>query len=193
MSPRILVIPGSLRTGSYNVRLAALAVKELTLLDADVTRISLVDYPLPLYDADIESKSGPPHHAVKLKQMISAHQGVFIASPEYNASIPALLKNMIDWVSRVRERGEPPLAAYRGRVFALGSASPGRFGGMRSLLALRQVLEIGCGALVLPEQVSVGRAEQAFDELDNLKDETTAGQLRKVVRRLVDMARGGIG
>jgi NAD(P)H-dependent FMN reductase len=187
------VIPGSLRTGSHNVRLAALAVKELTLLDADVTRISLADYPLPLYDADLESKSGPPHHAVKLKQMISAHQGVFIASPEYNASIPALLKNMIDWVSRVRERGEPPLAAYRGRVFALGSASPGRFGGMRSLLALRQVLEIGCGALVLPEQVSVGRAEQAFDELDNLKDETTAGQLRKVVRRLVDMARGGIG
>jgi chromate reductase len=190
MPVKILVIPGSLRTGSHNVRLAALATKELTLADdTDVTRISLADYPLPLYDADLEARSGLPHHAVKLKQMISAHQGVFIASPEYNASITPLLKNTIDWVSRVRERGEAPLAAYKGRVFALGSASPGRFGGMRSLLALRQVLEIGCGALVIPEQVSVAQAEQAFDELDNLKDATTVGQLKTVVRRLVDVAR----
>jgi chromate reductase len=189
MPVKILVIPGSLRTHSYNVRLAALAVKELTLADADVTRVSLADYPLPFYDADLEVKAGPPHDAVKLKQMMMAHQGVFIASPEYNASITPLLKNTIDWISRVRERGEPPLAAYKGRVFALGSASPGRFGGMRSLLALRQVLEVGCGALVIPEQVSVAQAEQAFDERDNLRDDNTAGQLKKVVRRLIDMAR----
>jgi chromate reductase len=189
MPVKILVFPGSLRTGSYNVRLAALAVKELTLADADVTRISLADYPLPLYDADLEAKAGPPQNAVKLKQMMSAHQGVFIASPECNASITPLLKNTIDWISRVRERGEPSLAAYRGRVFALGSASPDRFGGMRSLMALRQVLEIGCGALVIPEQVSVALAEQAFDERDNLKDENVAGQLKKVARRLIDVAR----
>jgi chromate reductase, NAD(P)H dehydrogenase (quinone) len=189
MPVKILVIPGSLRIHSYNVRLAALAVKELTLADADVTRISLADYPLPFYDADLEVKAGPPHDAVKLKQMMMAHQGVFIASPEYNASITPLLKNTIDWISRVRERGEPPLAAYKDRVFALGSASPGRFGGMRSLLALRQVLEVGCGALVIPEQVSVAQAEQAFDERDNLRDDNTASQLKKVVRRLIDMAR----
>lgn len=189
MPVKILVIPGSLRTGSYNVRLAALAVKELTLADADVSRISLADYPLPLYDADLEAKAGPPRDAVKLKQMMMAHQGVFIASPEYNASITPLLKNTIDWISRVRERGEPPLAAYKERVFALGSASPGRFGGIRSLLALRQALEIGCGALVIPEQVSVAQAEQAFDERDNLRDENTAAQLRKVLRRLIEMAR----
>jgi chromate reductase len=189
MPVKILVIPGSLRTHSYNVRLAALAAKELTLADADVTRVSLADYPLPLYDADLEAKAGPPQDAVKLKHMMMAHQGVFIASPEYNASITPLLKNTIDWISRVRERGESPLAAYKDRVFALGSASPGRFGGMRSLLALRQVLEVGCGALVIPDQVSVAQAEHAFDERDNLKDETTAGQLKKVVRRLIDMAR----
>jgi chromate reductase len=189
MPVKILVIPGSLRTRSYNVRLAALAAKELTLADADVTRISLADYSLPLYDADLEAKAGPPQDAVKLKQMMMGHQGVFIASPEYNASITPLLKNTIDWISRVRERGESPLAAYKDRVFALGSASPGRFGGMRSLLALRQVLEVGCGALVIPDQVSVAQAEHAFDERDNLRDETTAGQLRKVVRRLIDMAR----
>ncbi|HEY5278449.1 MAG TPA: NAD(P)H-dependent oxidoreductase, partial [Pseudolabrys sp.] len=86
-SPKILVLPGSLRTGSHNVRLAALATKELTLLDADVTRISLADYPLPLYDADLDARGGQPDNAVKLKHMISAHHGVFIASPEYSASV----------------------------------------------------------------------------------------------------------
>ena len=142
--PKILVIPGSLRAKSYNVRLAALASKELTLADADVTRISLVDYPLPIYDADTAEKSGPPHNAFKLKQLMSAHQGVFIASPEYNASLTPLIKNTIDWISAVRERGDPPLAAYQNRVFALGGASPGRSGATHSLLALRQVLAVGC-------------------------------------------------
>ena len=160
--PKILVIPGSLRARSYNVRLAALATKELTLADADVTRISLVDYPLPIYDADSAEKSGPPHNAVKLKRLMSAHHGVFIASPEYNASITPLIKNTIDWISVVRERGEPQLAVYQNRVFALGGASPGPSGAMQSLLALRQVLAVGCRALVIAEQVSVPDAEHGL-------------------------------
>ncbi len=112
-NPKILVIPGSIRAGSHNVRLAALAAKELTLIDADVTRISLQDYPLPIYDADLEARSDLPANAVKLKQMIMAHHGVFIASPEYSASVTPLLKNAIDWVSRVRERNDPLYAAFR--------------------------------------------------------------------------------
>ena len=124
-APKILVLPGSTRTGSHNVRLAALAAKELTLLDVDVTRISLADYPLPLYDADLDARAGQPANALKLKQMIMAHQGIFIASPEYSASVTPLLKNAIDWVSRVRERGDPTYAAFKGRVFAIASASPG--------------------------------------------------------------------
>jgi NAD(P)H-dependent FMN reductase len=187
--PKILVIPGSLRAKSYNVRLAALASKELTLADADVTRISLVDYPLPIYDADTAEKSGPPHNAFKLKQLMSAHQGVFIASPEYNASLTPLIKNTIDWISAVRERGDPPLAAYQNRVFALGGASPGRSGATHSLLALRQVLAVGCGALVLAEQVTVPNAEHAFDDMDELTDARAANQLKVVVRKLVDTAR----
>jgi chromate reductase, NAD(P)H dehydrogenase (quinone) len=187
--PKILVIPGSLRAKSYNVRLAALASKELTLADADVTRISLVDYPLPIYDADTAEKSGPPHNAFKLKQLMSAHQGVFIASPEYNASLTPLVKNTIDWISAVRERGDPPLAAYQNRVFALGGASPGRSGATHSLLALRQVLAVGCGALVLAEQVTVPNAEHAFDDMDELTDARAANQLKVVVRKLVDTAR----
>ena len=187
--PKILVFPGSLRSGSHNVRLAALATKELAQAEADVTRISLADYPLPLYDADLVREQGPHPNAVKLKQLVCAHRGVFIASPEYNASFPPLIKNAIDWISVVREGGEPQLAAYQNRVFALGAASPGRSGGMQSLIALRQVLAVGCRALVIPEQVTIPNAESAFDDMDQLIDARAATQLKLVVRRLIDYAR----
>src|SRR5271167_3364932 len=192
--PKILVIPGSLRTGSHNARLAALATKELVLAEAEVTRISLADYPLPLFDADLASGSGLPPPAVQLKRMLMAHQGVFITSPEYSASVTPLLKNAIDWVSRVRDPGEPTYAAFKGRVFAIGAAANSGSGGLRSLMALRQILELGCGALVIPEQISVPRAEQAFDDRDNLKDESLMAALQAMARRLVELAnfmRGG--
>jgi NAD(P)H-dependent FMN reductase len=188
-TPRILVFAGSVRTGSYNARLAAIAAKELTQAEADVTLISLTDYLMPLYDGNLEAASGPPDNAIRLKRLMSLQHGVFIASPEYNASITPLLKNTLDWVSRVRESKEPPLAAYKGRVFALGAASNGTYGGMRSLIALRQVLELGCGALVIPEQVAVREAASAFDDDDTIKDERTAGLLKTVVQRLVALAR----
>jgi chromate reductase, NAD(P)H dehydrogenase (quinone) len=191
-APRILVIPGSLRSGSHNARLAALAAKELALLDAEVTRISLEDYKLPLFDADLAAGSALPAAAVKLKQSLMAHRGIFITSPEYSASVTPLLKNAIDWVSRVRERNEPTYAAFKGRVFALGSATSGGGGGIRSLMALRQILELGCGALVIPEQVSVPRAELAFDDMDNLKDEAVVAAFKASMRRLVELA-GMIG
>jgi chromate reductase len=187
-SPKILVVPGSTRTGSLNVRLAALAAKELTLADAEVNRISLEDYSLPLYDADDEANSGSHPQAVKLKQMMCTHHGVFIASPEYNGSVPPALKNAIDWVSQVRERGEPAYAAFKGRAFAVASASTEPSGGLRGLMALRQILE-SCGALVIPEQLAVPQADQAFDDLDNLSHAGLANQLRLELARLVDVAR----
>ena len=187
--PKILVIPGSTRTGSHNVRLAALAAKELTLLDAEVTRISLADYPLPLYEADLDARAGQPAEALQLKQMIQAHHGVFITSPEYSASVTPLLKNAMDWVSRVRERGDPTYAAFKNRVFAIASASPGSAGGLRSLMALRQILELGCGALVIPEQVAVPSAEFAFDDKDELVEMRLGNLLRAELARLVEMAR----
>ena len=188
--PKILVFAGSIRSGSHNARLAALAIKELALAGADVTRISLEDFPLPLYDGNLEAHSGAPENAVKLKRMMGANHGVFIASPEYNASITPLLKNTIDWISRVRERGESPLAVFKDRAFALGGASDSPHGALRSLMALRQVLELGCGALVIPEQITVFRASDAFDEMDNLKEERAAASLKRVVQRLADTARG---
>lgn len=184
---KILVIPGSLRIGSHNVRLAAAVTRELALAHADVTRISLADYPLPIYDAHVEAQA-VPEAAHNLKRLIGSHHGIFLAGPEYNASITPLMKNAIDWVSRARERGEAPLGVFRRRVFALGAASNGRFGGMRSLLATRQVLEIGCGAMVLPAQISVPFADQAFDEMDQFKSEQDAERLRGFVRDFIDVA-----
>lgn len=189
MIVKILVIAGSIRTGSFNARLAAAATKELALMDVEVTRVSLADYPMPIYDGDLEAKSGQPDNALKLKRHFMAHHGIFIVSPEYNASITPLLKNTLDWISRVREGGEAPLAAYKNRVFALGGASPGPWGGMRSHMALRQVLEIGCGALVIPEYITVREATSAFDERDALHDERSAKLLKSVLERLVEAAR----
>jgi chromate reductase, NAD(P)H dehydrogenase (quinone) len=188
LRPKILVMAGSLRVGSHNGRLAALVAKELLLADADVTRISLADYPLPLLDADMLASSGPPDNAVKLKHMLAAHQGVFIASPEYTASVTPLLKNAIDWITRVRERTDEPYAAFHDRVFSIGSASARADGGLHALLALRQILEVGCGALVLPQQLNVGRADEAFDDMDNLRDAALTTTLKDMVRKLIDLA-----
>ena len=187
-APKILVFAGSIRTGSMNAQLAALAAKEFTLAGGDTTHISLLDYPMPIYDGDLESRSGPPEAAIMLKKMMQQHQGIFIASPEYNASVTPLLKNTLDWVSRVREGREAPLAVYKDRAFALGGASNGQYGAMRSLLAVRQVLEIGCGALVIPEQIAVSRAADAFDEMDHFKDEGNTRRLKGVVQSLIQFA-----
>jgi NAD(P)H-dependent FMN reductase len=188
-APKILVIPGSLRTGSHNARLAALAAKELVLADAEVTQISLQDYPLPLFDADTMAADGLPPRALQLQRMMAAHQGVFVTSPEYTASVTPLLKNTIDWVSRARVRGEANYTAFKDRVFAIGAASSGAGGGMRSLMALRHILEVGCGALVIPEQISVANAADAFDDMDNLKDERAAAALKALARRMVEVTR----
>ncbi len=189
LAPKILVIAGSLRVGSHNGRLAALAAKELALAEADVTRISLADYPLPLFDVEMTAEIGPPQYAVQLQRMLEAHHGVFMTSPEYSASVTPLVKNTIDWLSRARGRGEPTYAAFKNRVFAVGAASNGPGGGARALLALRQILELGCGALVIPEQIAVPHAADAFDDMDNLKDASAAAALKAMARRLVELAR----
>src|SRR5476651_2864314 len=115
---KILIIPGSLRTGSLNAKLAAAATQEFVRAGADVTRISLGDFPLPIYDGDLQTKSGVPKNAVNLKRMIGAHHGVLIVTPEYNSSVPPLLKNTIDWVTRVQDAHETRGQVFHGRAFA---------------------------------------------------------------------------
>ena len=184
-NPKILVCSGSVRGGSFNGKLAALAAKKLAILDADVTHLSLKDYPLPLYDGDLEETGGVPENAKKLKRLFLAQDGVFLSCPEYNAGITPLLKNTLDWISRVKEPGDP----YRSTVFALGAASPGAFGGMRGLIAMRTILEVGLGAMVLPQMVAVANAANAFDGKDDLTDDRAAGQLDKLVDGLLRATR----
>ena len=189
MHPKILVFAGSIRTGSSNARLAARAVKEFLEAGAEVTWISLVDYSMPICDGDTAAKSGPPENAVKLKRLMVTHQGVLIVTPEHNASIPPLLMNTLDWVSRVRDANEPPLAAFQSGVFAIASATDRPSGGLYALLSLRQLLAVGCGALVIPEQITISPASDAFDRMDNLKDERNKAQLQRVVQQLIETAR----
>ena len=165
---KILVIPGSLRTGSLNARLAATAAYEFTQAGADVTRISLADFPLPIYDGDLQSKSGVPKNAVNLKRMMSAHHGVLIVTPEYNSSVPPLVKNTIDWVSRVQDGQERRGQIFRERPFAIAAASEGRLGGTRALAALRLILS-ACHATVIPNQLALSFASEAYDDMDRLK------------------------
>src|ERR1700716_4584716 len=123
---KILVIPGSLRSASLNAKLAAAAAHEFVQMGAEVTRISLSDFPLPIYDGDLQAKSGVPKHAVNLKRLMSAHHGVLIVTPEYNSSVPPLVKNTIDWVSRVQDAREARGQVFRDRAFAIAAASESR-------------------------------------------------------------------
>jgi NAD(P)H-dependent FMN reductase len=184
---KILVIPGSLRTGSLNAKLAAVAAHALALEGAEVTRISLSDFPLPIYDGDLQAKSGVPKHAVNLKRMMAAHHGALIVTPEYNSSVPALLKNAIDWVSRVQDVHESRGQVFRGRVFAIASASGGRLGGARALAALRLILS-ACHAQVIPNQLALAFAEDAYDEMDRLKHAADADALKALARQLIDVS-----
>ena len=159
---KILVIPGSLRTGSLNIRLAAVVAHELAQAGAEVTRISLADFSLPIYDGDLQTRSGVPRNAVNLKRMIGSHHGVLIVTPEYNASVPPLVKNTIDWLTRVQEPHEVRGQVFHGRPFAIAAASQSRLGGARSLEALRLILT-ACRALVIPSQLALSFAGAAYD------------------------------
>jgi chromate reductase len=184
---KILVIPGSLRTGSLNARLAAAAAHEFAQAGAEVTRISLGDFPLPIYDGDLQAKSGVPKHAVNLKRMIGAHQGVLIVTPEYNSSVPALLKNAIDWVTRVQDAHETRGQVFRDRAFAIAAASESRLGGTRSLAALRLILS-ACQATVIPSQLALAFAGEAYDDMDRLKHPADVEMLKAMTRQLIDVS-----
>jgi len=177
-TPRILAFSGSARRNSYNQLLVRIAARGAEAAGAEVTVVDLKDYPLPLFNEDLESEQGTPENAAKLKQLFLKHDGLLIASPEYNSSITPLLKNTIDWVSRAAE-GESPLAAYHKKTAALMSASPGGLGGLRGLVHVRSILS-SIGVLVLPDQIAVSRAFEAFDEAGGLKDERQRSRVEKL-------------
>ncbi|MEO8669360.1 MAG: NAD(P)H-dependent oxidoreductase [Bauldia sp.] len=186
MSPKILVFAGSIRTGSLSAKLAAIAAKEIAIADGDVTKISLADYPLPLYDGDLEKAKGVPENAQKLARLIAAQHGVFIATPEYNHSLPPLLKNTIDWISRL-SAGKHGID-YRHKVYAIGGTSDGHIGGARALGDLRRVLATAVGAIVVPGKIEVGRAQEAFDDAGEFIAEGPKKALKHLVHELIDLS-----
>src|SRR3974390_1861287 len=168
---KILVVPGSLRTGSLNAKLAAVIAHRFALAGVDVTRLSLADFPLPIYDGDLQAKSGVPKNAINLKRMLAAHHGILLVTPEYNSSVPALVKNTIDWVSRVQDPHEVRGQVFRDRPFAIAAASESRLGGTRALAALRLILA-ALQATVIPNQLALSFSDQAYDDMDRLKNPT---------------------
>ena len=186
---RLLFFAGSTRDGSFNKKLAALAHHIAEANGIEAVLAELKDYPMPIYNGDLEAKEGPPERARAFKALLGEYQGVFIASPEYNSSVTPLLKNTLDWVTRVRAKGETGLEVFKTRVFAISGASPGYYGAMRSLLHLRQILEIGTGATVIPQQIALPRAMDAFEADGSLKDKAQQNLCKAVVEALAVAAR----
>lgn len=187
MAARILVFAGSIRTGAYSGKTADAAMRELAEQGAEVTRISLGDYPLPIMDQDLEKEKGVPENAYRLGRLISAHDGMLICSPEYNASVPPLLKNAIDWVSRIRKDGGRPFKPFESMVAGLCSSSDGAFAGARGLYHLRAVL-MHCQVEIVTPQCSVARANEAFNEDGSFKEEHSKKSMATVCRTLIERA-----
>jgi chromate reductase, NAD(P)H dehydrogenase (quinone) len=185
-SARLLFFSGSARAGSHNTKLARLGAMIAEANGIPATFLDLADYPLPIYHGDLETSDGKPDNAKKLKAVMEAHTGIFIASPEYNASITPLLKNTLDWVSRPEDGVSQTV--FKTRVFALGSASPGGMGGLRSLNTVRTVLTLGLGALVLPEQFAVPRAHEAFGADGHLVNKDAQENYKALIQKLARAA-----
>ncbi|MEM6513880.1 MAG: NAD(P)H-dependent oxidoreductase [Pseudomonadota bacterium] len=184
---RILAFSGSARKDSFNQQLVTAAARHAEAAGADVTLISLRDYPMPLYHQDEEAEHGQPDSVAALKTLFTEHDGLLIASPEYNGSITALLKNTLDWLSR-RHDDEPSMVAYTGKVAAIMGASPGGLGGLRGLVHVRAILS-NLGVMVIPKQFALRAAYEAFDDDGNLKNERDRDTVVGLTASLVDTTR----
>ena len=184
MAVKILAFAGSSRKDSFNKKLVRIAAAGAREAGAEVTEIDLRDFPMPLYDGDLEAAEGHPANARKLKDLFVAHHGLLIASPEYNSGISALLKNSIDWVSRPVP-GEPSLVAFTGKIAALMATSTGALGGLRGLVQVRMILS-NIGVIVLPDQVSIPKAAEAFDDPGAIKDAALNTRVRGLGRKLAE-------
>ena len=183
---KIIVLAGSARKESVNKKLARVATKLLFEAGADVEYIDLKDYPMPIYDGDLESECGLPDNAKKIKQKFKEANALVVVSPEYNSSISPLLKNVFDWISRTETENEPTLVAFRGKVAALLSASPGALGGLRGLNHVRDILG-NIGVILLPDQLAIGESFKAFDTQGNLVSDKNHDRVKKIMRQLVEV------
>ena len=183
---KILAFSGSTRRNSYNQAVVECAAQAAKDAGAEVTVINLADYAMPIFNEDEEAEYGIPERAQAFKQLMIEHDGILIASPEYNSSYPAVLKNAIDWASR-KAGDEPVLAAYKQKVVGLMAASPGALGGMRVLVVLRMLMQ-NLSCIVAPAQVAVGNVADKLDESGAISDEKTKKQLANLAKQVVELA-----
>lgn len=184
---RILAFAGSARVESFNKTLVKLAATAAKAAGAEVTYLDFLDYPMPLYNQDLETAQGLPETVVQFKTMLKTHQGFLIACPEYNGSITPLLKNAIDWASRPEPEESPlGLTCFKGKVAALLATSPGGLGGIRGLVHVRAILE-GIGTIVIPEQKAIPAAAKAFDANGQLIEQRQAEAVAGIGRKLVEI------
>lgn len=188
---KIIFIAGSLREKSYNKMLAKAACNmALQHADIDARYIEILDYEMPIYNGDIEEKSGLPEAAKKLKLMFAKSDGIFIATPEYNSSYSAVLKNTIDWISRPENDDETPLVAFKGKKALITATSPGTWGGLRALTPLRLLLA-NIGVDVMGDQLAIPASNKVFDEkTGEIKDDAKAEALSNLVRMFVEKIKG---
>lgn len=186
-TPKILAFAGSARNDSLNKKLVRVAALGAEKGGAEVTVIDLRDYPLPIYDLDLENKSGIPTECKALKALMKAHDGFLISSPEHNSTVSALLKNTIDWTSR-QEEGESSLECFAGKVAGLVAASPGQLGGLRGLFHLRSIL-MNIGVMVIPDQVAVPKAFSAFNANGSMTDTKMQARVEKIGAVLAETTR----
>lgn len=187
MTTKLLAFAASTRAASWNRKLLPVVVAGAREAGAEVTVVDLRDYPMPIYNGDDEAASGMPPAAVELLEMLAQHDGLLVVTPEYNGFFPPLLKNTLDWMSREDPSGQSGLRHFAGKAAAMVAASPGGFGGVRSLLATRQYLTI-LGLTVIPEQVTLSRAASAFTPEGTLVDEKQEAAAKKVGARLAEVA-----
>ncbi|HPE85489.1 MAG TPA: NAD(P)H-dependent oxidoreductase [Chlamydiales bacterium] len=183
MAVKILAFAGSTRLGSFNKKLLSQAVAAASHQGVHVTHIDLKDFPLPLYDGDLEESAGLPESAKRLKALFMDHQGLLLACPEYNSSISGVLKNTLDWVSRPAPDEAEYLICFKNKVAALMSASPGELGGLRGLVVVRSMLE-NVGTMVLPSQLTLPKANEKFDQNGLLLDAKKSENIHHLVQAL---------
>lgn len=186
--PKILAFAGSTRKDSWNKKLVKELAEGALGEGVDVTFIDLADYPMPLYDEDLEAAQGMPENAKKLQALLIEHDGFLIASPEYNGSYTAVLKNALDWASRYDYAPDAQRPVFKDKLAAIVCAVPGNFGGVRGLDKLRDLLE-HLGVIVLPETRVVRSISTAFNEAGKLKDEKTAKAVKDLGAKLARTAK----
>lgn len=189
MSIRLLGISGSTRTGSLNLRLVRAALHRAEHQGAETTLVDLKSLGIPLYDGDLEDASGLPDGARRLRNLLIEADGLVIASPEYNGSFSAVLKNAIDWTTRPDPESpeDPPLVAWRGKVAGLLSTSPGGLGGIRGLVHIRAVLS-HVGSHVVPQEAAIPFGHEAFREDGSILDEKRHALVESVGRAVATLA-----